>query len=302
MITIKKKIISKNINDNDLVFDIETTGFDFKRDKLVLLGLVKKIKGSSYIIQYFAEKDSEEIRLLKIYLKEVKDKRLISFNGDTFDIGFLNSRLEAYELMPYFPEKSLDIYRLIKKNSKFFHYDSMKLTDIEKLIGIDRDDPSRYKTISKLTDDIKIRDNPYPILKHNENDLIATEALANIEEIYKKKLSISTKIGKIYLEYAIINKDLANFSLKADNDLKEAFIAENNYQLTVKARDIRINLHVLYGYFDDNISGHVAINPLKIKNNSDIEINENLLIIREKGLYNYKNILNLCKKIIENYY
>lgn len=302
MISIKKRLRNENLTKNDLVLDIETTGLDFNRDKLVLLGLVKKENNKTYIYQYFAEDDSEEIRLLEIYIREIKNKKLITFNGEIFDIRFLNSRLISHELFPVFPEISLDIYKIIKWNSKFFSYESMKLVDIEKLIGIQRDDPSRYKTVSKLTENLLKRDKPYPIIKHNENDLIATTALSNIEEIYREKLGIDTNIGRIFLYNANINKDIGNFEFKAKNTLDDLYLAENNYQLIVKNNIIRLNLHVLYGRFDENLTGFVAINNFDIENFSDIEINNNLLIIREENLYNYKNLLNLCKKIIENHY
>lgn len=299
MITIKKHINSKKISNKDLVLDIETTGLDFKSDKLVLLGLVKVIDNKTYIFQYFAEDDSEEGRLLDIYLREIKGKRAISFNGEIFDFEFLNSRLIDHEKFPVIIDNSLDIYRIIKRSSKFIYFDSMKLVYIEKLIGINRNDPSRYKAISKLTDDLRKRDKPYPILKHNENDLIATTELADIKDILKNKLSISTKLGNIYIFSANINKDIANIEFRAEDVLKETYLVKDNYQIIIKNNLIKINLFVLYGNFPDGTSGHVAINTLKIKNNADTDINENLLIIRHNSIYNYKNLLALAQKIIE---
>ena len=278
MISKKIKINAKKINNKDLVLDIETTGLNFKRDKLVLLGLVKEEKDEAYIYQYFAENDNEEIRLLEIFLREIKGKKLITFNGENFDIPFLNSRLLAHKLMPVFPEDTLDIYKIIKWNSKFFSYDSMKLMDMEKLIGIERDDPSRYKVISKLTGEILTRNKPYPILKHNENDLIATEALSDIENFYINKLSINSKIGKFWIVKANINKDIGNFEFKSENKVKDLFVAENNYQVSISNNIITLNLQVLYGRFDNKNSGYVSINTFDIKNHSNIEINDKLFV------------------------
>lgn len=178
----------------------------------------------------------------------------------------------------------------------------MKLMDIEKLIGIQRSDPSRYKSISKLTEDTIKRDNPYPILKHNQNDLIATEALAKIEEFYLEKLSTKSKIGKFWINRANINKDIGNFEFISEKNLKDLYVAENNYQAIIKDNIIKLNIHVLYGRFDNETNGYVSINTFNIKNKTDININNNLLIIKENSTYNYKNLLNLCKKIIENHF
>lgn len=302
MISKKIRINGKKLNKDELVLDIETTGLDFRNDKLVLLGLVKIENDSAYIFQHFAQDDSEEIKLLNIYLREIKNKKIITFNGDTFDIPFLNSRLISHKLFPVFPESSQDIYKIIKWHSKFFSYDSMKLVAIEKFIGIERNDPSRYKAISKLSEDILTRDKPYPILKHNENDLIATEALSDIENFYINKLSIDSKIGKFWICKANINKDIGNFEFESEKKLEDLFVAENNYQISIKDTTINLNIHVLYGSFNRDINGFVTINHFDLKNESNIEVNDKLLIIREDRIFNYKNLLNLCKKIIENHY
>lgn len=300
MITLKKKYISKNMNSNQLVLDIETTGLDSSLDYLVLLGLIYQFDGKTYIIQHFAEDNSEEIRLLKIYKKLVENKEIITYNGDIFDIPFLNQRLIKYNMDPIFPD-SLDIYKVISSKRKYFDFQSLRLMDIEKEVGIYRNDPSRYKVISKLTEDIKKRNNPKPIMVHNENDLIATEKLANAKEFFKNELSINTKLSNIYLKDVNINNDICHIIIESAANIGQAYFLTDNYEFRANKNEIEINIQVIYGKLDEATNCHVAFNNFMIKNQSNVSIDPNLLIIRENYKYNYKNILLLCKKIIQNH-
>ncbi len=300
MITYKKLYNSENINKDEIILDIETTGLDSTMDNLVLLGLIRFEKNKCYILQYFAQDNSEEKRLLEIYLKEIKNKKVITYNGDKFDIPFLNARLDKYKLLTIFPE-SIDIYKIISSKRKFFDFKSMKLTDIEKYIGIYRNDPSRYKVISKLSEDVKKRNKPKPIMVHNENDLISTEKLANIEDYFDKKLSINLKDNRLTLKSVRINNDIGNIELISSNNIKESYFTSNFYELIADNKSIEINLQLIYGSFDKENAGYVFLNTFELTNNSDMKVDPNLLIIRENYIYNYKNILNLSKKIIENH-
>lgn len=300
MITYKKKYFSENLNRDEIILDIETTGLDPVRDNLVLLGFIVFEGDKSYIIQYFAEDNFEEERLLKIYLKMTADKTIITYNGDKFDIPFLNIRLDKYDLEPIFPATK-DIYKTISSHRKYFTFESMRLMDIEKHIGIFRNDPSRYKVISKLTEDIKKRDKPRPIMIHNENDLIATEKLANINDYFIRELSINIDEYIINLKSVCINNDICQINLESSKTLTESYFSSNNYELRTSSNTIEINIQILYGRFDEKNTGFVTLNTFNLENESLMTVDPNLLIIRENYLYNYKNILNLSKKIIENH-
>ena len=300
MITYRKRYYPENLNKDEIILDIETTGLDSKRDQLVLLGFIGYENDKCYIIQYFAEDNSEEKRLLEIYLMMIEAKKVITYNGDKFDIPFLNMRLDYHKLLPVFPE-TLDIYKLISRHRKYFVFESMKLMDIEKSIGIFRNDPSRYKVISKLTEDIQKRDRPKPIMIHNENDIIATEKLANIGDYFKRELSKKIKNTTMTIKSIWINNDICQIKLESIEKLAESYFQANNYELKTLENEVEINIQVLYGRFDGENSGHVALNIFELENQSQMSVDPNLLIIRENYLYNYKNILNLSKKIIENH-
>ena len=300
MITLKKRYKATNLKDDEIILDIETTGLDSSTDSLVLLGIIEKNKNKAYIYQYFAVDDSEEQRLLEIYKRKISEKKVITYNGDTFDIPFLNNRLIKNKDFPLLPQ-SQDILKIIRPYRKFFDFESLKLNNIEKIVGFHRDDPSRYKTFSKLNDDLKKRTNPYPIMKHNENDLIATEKIVYIEKYFEDKLSIDSNLSPITLLNCDINNDVARISLRSQNLLKESYFNGENYELIIKGRTIIINLQVLYGILNRDIKGYVSINNFEIKNETSLSIDEHFLIIRENFKYNHKNLLTLAKKIIESH-
>lgn len=300
MITYKRLYKPENLKENQIILDIETTGLDSSKDQLVLLGIIAYENDKCYIMQYFAEDDDEEKRVLQIYLEKIIDKEIVNFNGDKFDIPFLNNRLIANDLFPVFPE-SYDLLKVISSRRKFFVFESMRLIDLEKKIGIFRDDPSRYKVISKLTEDIIKRDKPKPIMIHNENDLIATEKLSNIEDYFNGELSIGIDNNKITINSVWINNDIGSFILSSQDILEDSYFTGPNYELRTNKNIIEINLQVLYGMFDDKTKGFVSLNTFNLDNLTSVRVDPNLFVIKENHIYNYKNILNLCKKIIENH-
>ncbi|MDY3005462.1 ribonuclease H-like domain-containing protein [Anaerococcus sp. AGMB00486] len=302
MLNVRYRYKKKNIDKDELILDIETTGLNAQFENLVVLGLIyfDNKRNDFYIDQYFAKTDKEEIKLLKIYLKKVKNKKVITYNGDIFDIPFLNIRLEYHNLNPIWPN-CLDLYKLIKSKRKFLSLDSMKLMDMEKRIGIFRNDPSRYKVISKLNNDLKSRNKPWPILIHNKNDLIATESLANIGEIINKKLSININDYIIYIDNANIDNNVAKIILRSNKTFLNSYFSSSNYILKTNYKKIELDLLVLYGNISKNAQGFVTINNFNIENKNSYKIDKNLITIMEDGVYNIANILNIVKSlIIEN--
>ncbi len=298
MLCVRYPFKEKNIKKDECILDIETTGLDPSKDSLVVLGLIYFYKDNFYIDQYFAKNDNEEFKLLKIYKKKIKDKKLITYNGDIFDLPFLNIRLINNNLDPVFPDNK-DIYKIIKSKRKLMEFESMKLSNIEKRFGIERNDPSRYKVISKLNNEIENRNNPWPILIHNKNDLIATETISNIEELINDKLSFKINNYKVYLDKAYINKDIANFEFKSNIDFDESFFQGYNYNFKIKNKTIILKLIVLYGKLSKNSSGFVCVNKFNIINKGNYIINNNLISIMEDGIFSTENILNIMKTLIE---
>lgn len=300
MLCVRYPFYRKNLKKDECILDIETTGLDPKRDKLVVLGLIyfDYKKNKFYIDQYFSKNDYEEIRLLQIYKEKIREKKLITYNGEIFDLPFLNIRLMENKLEPVFPE-SKDLFKIIKSKRKLIEFESMKLIHIEKIVGIQRNDPPRYKVISKLSKKDENRNNPWPILIHNKNDLIATEAISNVEDLINDKLSFALSDCKIYLNNAFIDKDIGNFEFISDKKLDNALFQGDNYSFFVEDNVIKLKIMVLYGKLSKNASGFVTVNNFKLKNKGKYKINRNLISIMEDGIYSCENILNIMKFLIE---
>ncbi|MBS5988419.1 ribonuclease H-like domain-containing protein [Anaerococcus hydrogenalis] len=298
MLCVRYPFNVKNLKKDECILDIETTGLDPNTDSLVVLGLIYFNKDKFYIDQYFAKNDKEEIRLLKIYKEKIKSRKLITYNGDVFDLPFLNIRLIKNNEKAVFPENK-DIYKIIKSKRKLVEFNSMKLIDIEKRFGIERNDPSRYKVISKLTDEIKNRNNPWPILIHNKNDLISTEAISNIKEVIDDKLSFKVNNYKIHLDKAYIDKNIANIEFESNHNLDDSLFQGYNYNFMIKNKSIILKLIVLYGKLSKDASGFVAVNKFNVENKGYYKINNNLISIMENGIFSVENILNIMKFLIK---
>ncbi|WP_326544525.1 hypothetical protein [Anaerococcus provencensis] len=136
---------------------------------------------------------------------------------------------------------------------------------------------------------------------HNENDLIATEKLANIKDYFNDELSTNLENNKITLNSSWINNDIAKFVLTSEKSFANSYFNGPNYELRIEDDKIDINLQVLYGMFDENTRGFVALNTFNLENFSTVDVDPKLYIIKENYIFNYKNILNLSKKIIETH-
>ena len=212
MIT-SKKIIGKDSlspllgTDRWIIFDIETTGLSHKHSKVILIGYaypsVNGIEGSQTMITDF----EEEALLLLDLLNHFEEKDyFITFNGDSFDIPFVNARLRANGLnLTLGKSSSYDVYRRAKK-LKLLQGESSTLKSIEKHFGIEREDTisgkesvALYKEYQKSGSE-KLKD---LILLHNHDDIVnlyrLTEALTSAYPLEKRLFSrVLTLYGERY--------------------------------------------------------------------------------------------------------
>lgn len=162
--------------DRLLFFDIETTGFSGDFNTVYLIGCVFLKNGTPRLIQWFAETLADERAVLEHFFEFLKPFRtLVHFNGDTFDIPFLEKRCRALGLSSGFSGlESVDIFKRIRPYRRHLGLANLKQKTIEAFLGINREDVygggqliEIYETFLKTKDQELL----HLLLLHNEDDL-----------------------------------------------------------------------------------------------------------------------------------
>ena len=99
---------------NTTVFDIETTGLFHSKDCIINAGFCN-VDGELW--QNFTQDPSDEKRVVEEALARIEGAdAVITYNGDTFDLPFLQRRAQKYGLCERLPLFwSIDLYRWLKK-------------------------------------------------------------------------------------------------------------------------------------------------------------------------------------------
>lgn len=174
---------------DDIYLDIETTGLKRNSDYAWVIGaaFVQEDKIESKQI-FIKSKDDEKESLL--YLNELlKNKqRIVTFNGNIFDIPFLNERAAAYGITLNFPQEQYDLYELIRKHNKFLMIKRINLKTAEKFMRIERNDPLAGKetlTLYKTYVETGYEYLKKSLLNHNYYDIKNLPPLMNVNAVIK---------------------------------------------------------------------------------------------------------------------
>lgn len=302
-------------------FDIETTGFSRSKDIVYLVGFLI-YDGSNYIIkQYLLESIDEENQLLNCLIDDFNNSEcLITFNGDTFDIPFLNSKYKNHNINYRIPmEKSVDIYKIIKKNKYLFDLKSFKLKSIEKHLGINRKDTKSGKECISLFYDYlnnNSEESKKIILQHNYDDLYYLPSVLRILDIIKDKktiiladnpldkiksleltiedlyvesdiMTLNCTTSHIYVEPIIIYKD--NYNIKWNTKtgiLKIQFLVKNSMLSTMETC-----------YYIDLYDFDIK---LAIKDCTHFNIPENIILTQIGKKFVIDNIKNFLCELLSN--
>lgn len=125
-----------------LFFDIETTGLSAKTASVYMIGCCY-YNGNKWVLkQWFASTPEEEAEILNAFSDFTESfEVLIHFNGNKFDIPFINERLELHDLfIPFDNFIGVDIYRRVFPFRHFLKLSNCKQKTLEEFLGIQRED------------------------------------------------------------------------------------------------------------------------------------------------------------------
>ncbi len=308
----------KYIKDpNSCFLDIETTGLDRNKRMIYLIGvLYYDLKAQTWILkQYFANEIEKEKKLLNVFIKEISSfGKIITYNGDNFDIPFINHRLKLNNINDSINgNKSFDLYTIIRKNRDYLNLKNLKLKTVEKSLGFYREDKySGFDCIGFYYEYVKSKnlDLKEKILKHNFDDLVYMLDIIRILDVIDNKKSIyldaNNRVKKFTLDHFEFSKDILEMSIYTDIPFKNNIKYFSN-EYSIGSRNLinlDISIDVKYAYVNKNeVCAYVDRDkyPNIIASNcNEYNIPSNVFILMVEKKYYIKNIQALIKSILEN--
>lgn len=301
-------------DDNSLVLDIETSGVSRIHSYVVVASTLDS--NGTFTQLSISSKDDEAILLENLFVL-LDGKKIITFNGKTFDIPFLKARYTYYNLQPFEESGQFDLYRYFIKNRPITDMSLFSLQDIEKYNELERfenfeieEDSVFYDSLVSTihTDDEKslTHEEIKKICLHNKYDVINTEKLLSlVDKIEKTKYleikpfnpgqaSSQLKIDKIYHD-----KNILFIDCKIDNSPIDRYYNTDKYELTIHDSNLKIKVKILEGYISKGLLGQVHILDTLLPgiDNGEYTLPPHILLIFD-GRYKLTNIKLLIKHII----
>lgn len=305
------------IKNNSCFLDIETTGFNRSKDIIYLIGILYFDKNTKLwtLSQIFAnDKDKErDLLLTTIDLLSNFDK-IINYNGNVFDIPFINQRLKYYSIDQYISkDRSLDIYSIIRSNRDILNLKNLKLETIEEYLGIYRKDIYSGKDcirfykeyVKKKEQELKDR-----ILQHNYDDLYYLLEVVDIINILEKKKTVTIPYNQEDINFIIDTiKHSQDYLIIRGNYISENIIKqiyyENNYTILIDTtREFEFSIEIQEGLitaektclFID--SENFPIDSITI--NNTYELPNNIIVLKIEKKYIINNIKEVISSLLKN--
>lgn len=183
------------------VFDIETTGLSSNYHRVVMISYAYQEEGKWVLRQEMAEERREESLLLLNFSKLSKNfLYTVHYNGQSFDLPFINSRLENLALAQAFDKRrGFDLYLYLKKKGV---QGSLRLSAQEKKAGFYRRDSLTGKDWVDLFyryEKEGQKSHRESLFLHNKEDVLGTLAILRKEKGFQEMIS-----QRLYKDYLVL--------------------------------------------------------------------------------------------------
>lgn len=246
---------SKYYDEEAVFLDIETTGLSPMRSFIYLIGLVfidlKKV--TMHITQLIAEDRDEEEEIIKLTKEKLKGyKTVVTYNGNSFDLPFIAKRSERYGIEPIAMD-SFDMYEKLRLHKDTLKLDGLKQKNIEKKLGINREDRynggeciSFYKDYAKN----KNQESFDRFVLHNFDDLLYMPATMSILDLLDEKITIDIDGRKYKFDKHSIKKDILMIDFTTDMGIN-TYVEETGYLIEEDERRRHLEFTLKTGYMKD---------------------------------------------------
>lgn len=241
-----EEIISPYYDVNKVMFfDIETTGFVARQSDLYLIGCCYFKDGCLNTVQWFNDDGESEYEVIVGFSDFIsKYSYILSFNGEGFDIPYIQAKLKTYKLEDCFiNHESIDLYKLLRGMKDALHLDNMKQKTIEAFLGLKRDD--RYnggELIKVYKDYIKTNDEELEklLLLHNFEDV------CGMPELFTMLSYVSFKQGNFIVDSLSVNNGKLELNIVLDASIPRRLnVSLNQIQLSGYHKDAVLRVPIV---------------------------------------------------------
>lgn len=231
--------------DGDIYLDIETTGLKKYSDYAWVIGVGEIKSDKIFVTQIFISSQTDERESLLALNKILKDKsRIITFNGNIFDIPFLKARAKFYGIELSFPENAYDLYDVVRTNNRYLMIKRINLKTVEKFLNIERNDPLAGKDTMRLYKTVV--ETGYTFLKktllnHNYLDVKNLPYVMNINQVINDTKNIDSNFKTE--NYYILNDKLIA-EIASQKKLPKISIFDKEYSIVGENTRLKISVNL----------------------------------------------------------
>ena len=162
--------------EKTLALDIETTGLSPKNNSVYLIGCSWFADGQWQLRLFFADDRRAEKEVLAAFAELARGfSTLVHFNGDRFDIPFLQERMRRYGMYePFSGMESVDLLKCVRPFKKLLGVENLKQKTLEVFLGMDRKDQFGGGELIQVYEEYLYTEDPrleHFLLLHNLEDV-----------------------------------------------------------------------------------------------------------------------------------